>query len=95
MSLLVWPACRGADRRHASGIGHRRPGLALPGATVTLTNTETGWTRAIVTDAEGRYRAPRCSPGIYEIRAELSGFATAVRNRVPLTLGQELTVNMS
>ena len=69
-------------------------GLALPGATVTLTNTETGWTRALVTDADGRYRAPALPPGVYEIKAELSGFAVAVRNRVPLTLGQELTVNM-
>jgi hypothetical protein len=70
-------------------------GLALPGATVTLTNTETGWTRALVTDADGRYRAPALPPGIYAIKAELSGFAVAVRNRVPLTLGQELTVNMA
>jgi Carboxypeptidase regulatory-like domain len=69
--------------------------LALPGATVTLTNLETGWTRSLVTDSEGRYRAPVLPPGIYEIRAELSGFATAIRNRVPLTIGQELTVNMS
>jgi hypothetical protein len=69
--------------------------LALPGATVTLTNLETGWTRSIVTDSEGRYRAPALPPGVYEIRAELSGFATAIRNRVPLTIGQELTINMS
>jgi hypothetical protein len=70
-------------------------GLALPGATVTLTNTETGWSRALVTDVDGRYRAPALPPGIYEIKAELSGFAVAVRNRVPLTLGQELTINMA
>ena len=70
-------------------------GGALPGATVTLTNTETGWTRASVTDAQGWYRAAALPPGTYEIKAELSGFATTVRNRVPLTLGQELTVNTS
>src|SRR5262245_27237182 len=69
--------------------------LALPGATVTLLNLETGWTRSIVTDAEGRYRAPALPPGVYEIKAEMSGFATAVRSRVPLTIGQELTVNMN
>ncbi|MGH9350373.1 MAG: TonB-dependent receptor [Vicinamibacterales bacterium] len=69
-------------------------GLALPGATVTLTNTETGWTRAAVSDVQGWYRAAALPPGVYEIKAELSGFATAVRSRVPLTLGQELTVNM-
>ncbi len=70
-------------------------GLPLPGATVTLTNVETGWTRSIVTDEGGRYRAVALPPGVYEIKAELIGFATAVRNKVPLTLGQELTVDMS
>jgi hypothetical protein len=70
-------------------------GLALPGATVTLTNLETGWTRALTTDADGRYRAPALPPGVYEIKAELSGFALGVRNRVPLTLGQELTINLN
>jgi hypothetical protein len=70
-------------------------GLALPGATVTLTNTETGWTRTDVTDEQGWYRAPVLPPGIYAIRAELPGFAPAVNERVPLTLGQELTVNLT
>jgi hypothetical protein len=70
-------------------------GLALPGANVTLTNTETGWTRTDVTDEEGWYRAPVLPPGIYSIRAELSGFAPVVNERVPLTLGQELTVNLT
>jgi hypothetical protein len=69
-------------------------GLALPGATVTLTNAETGWTRTAVTDSQGWYRGAALPPGIYEIKVELSGFASAVRSKVPLTLGQELTVNM-
>lgn len=70
-------------------------GLPLPGATVTLTNTETGWTRSLASDAGGRYRAAALPPGVYQIKAELSGFATAVREKVPLSLGQELTVDMS
>lgn len=70
-------------------------GLSLPGATVTLTNAETGWTRTLVADGEGWYRAPALPPGPYEIKAELSGFATIVRSRVPLSLGQELTVNVT
>ncbi len=46
-------------------------GLALPGATVTFSNLETGWTRSDVTDTQGRYRAPRLPPGVYSIKAEL------------------------
>jgi hypothetical protein len=70
-------------------------GLALPGVTVTLTNVETGWTRSIVADEQGRYRAAALPPGIYAVKSELSGFATAVRDRVTLALGQELTINMT
>lgn len=70
-------------------------GLALPGVTVTLRNVETGWTRTDVTDEQGWYRAPVLPPGIYAMRAELSGFAPAINERVPLTLGQELTVNLT
>lgn len=70
-------------------------GLALPGATVTITNTETGLIRTATTDEGGRYRAVALPPGVYDIKAELSGFATAIRERVPLTLGQELTVDLS
>ncbi|MDQ3440213.1 MAG: carboxypeptidase-like regulatory domain-containing protein, partial [Planctomycetota bacterium] len=70
-------------------------GLPLPGATITFTNVDTGFSRSDVTDAQGRYRAAALPPGVYQLKADLSGFASAVRDRVPLTLGQELTINMS
>jgi Carboxypeptidase regulatory-like domain/TonB dependent receptor len=70
-------------------------GLVLPGANVTLTDLETGLSRTDVSDAQGHYRAAALPPGVYSIKVELSGFTTAVRERVPLALGQELTVNMS
>ncbi len=70
-------------------------GLALPGVTVTFTNLETGFVRTDVTDTQGRFRAAALPPGVYSIAAELVGFAKSVRDKMPLTLGQELTVNMT
>ena len=70
-------------------------GLALPGATLTFTNLETGFSRTDVADTQGRFRAPALPPGVYSITAELGGFAKSVRDKVTLTLGQELTVNMT
>ncbi len=70
-------------------------GLALPGVTVTFSNLETGWSRSDVTDAQGRFRAAALPPGVYSVAAELAGFAKSLREKVPLTLGQELTVNMT
>src|SRR5262245_31474486 len=51
-------------------------GAVLPGATVTLRNTETGVERTAVSDAEGRYRFPALQPGDYTVRVDLSGFAS-------------------
>ena len=70
-------------------------GLALPGATITFANLETGFIRNDVTDTQGRFRAAALPPGVYSITAELAGFAKSLREKVPLTLGQELTVNMT
>ncbi len=69
-------------------------GAVLPGATVTITNTETGLTRSLQADERGWYRAPALPPGMYEIRAVLDGFVTAVRTGLTLTIGQEATIDL-
>src|SRR5580765_3993773 len=52
-------------------------GAAIPGATVTVTNTATGGTRNTTTNAEGLYTFPSLPPGTYELKVELQGFKTA------------------
>src|SRR5512144_1422635 len=47
---------------------------ALPGATVTARNTETGFSRTFTTDGEGIYRLAALPVGTYDITVELSGF---------------------
>lgn len=61
-------------------------GLAVPGATVTVTGPQ--GSRSLVSDAEGRFQASFLTPGTYGVRAELQGFkAVEVRN-VTVSLGQ-------
>ncbi|HXG90580.1 MAG TPA: TonB-dependent receptor [Vicinamibacterales bacterium] len=67
----------------------------VPGATVTARNVDTGFTRSAVSDQEGRYRIAALPPGSYELRSELQGFATAVRQGVILTVGAEAVLNFS
>ena len=66
---------------------------ALPGATITLKNVDTGQTRTLVTDPGGLYRAPGLSLGSYEVRAELAGFQPKVRKGLELTVGREAVVD--
>jgi Carboxypeptidase regulatory-like domain/TonB dependent receptor/TonB-dependent Receptor Plug Domain len=67
---------------------------ALPGATVTLRNVESGQSRSTVTNERGSFQVAGLPPGRYELSAELSGFARYVRSDVTLTVAQELTVTL-
>src|SRR5690606_41760717 len=48
-------------------------GAAVPGVTVTATNTQTGFSRSDVSDAEGIYRLPALPVGTSDLAAALSG----------------------
>ena len=49
-------------------------GLVIPGAKVTVVNTETAFRSETVTSSEGGYYVPYLSPGTYQITIEASGF---------------------
>lgn len=68
---------------------------AIPGASITMKNLDTGETRTVTTDAGGRYRAPGLGLGRYEVRAELEGFQTKVRTGISLAVGQEAVVDFT
>src|SRR5688500_3251465 len=57
-------------------------GAVLPGATVEILNEDTGITRTVVSDAEGRYRVRDLTLGRYRISGSLTGFTTVVRSGV-------------
>jgi hypothetical protein len=65
----------------------------LPGATVTITNHETGLKRSAKTDAAGRFSFPQLKPGTYSVRAEAQAFALQQNDNVVSGLGQKQTVN--
>src|SRR5437762_8706234 len=47
---------------------------AMPGVTVTATNTATHASRTVTSNGVGHYEIPLLPPGIYHVVAELSGF---------------------
>ena len=67
-------------------------GGALPGATVTLTAEETGLVRTAVSNETGRFVLPAMQPGLYTMKAELTGFQTQTRTGLRLAVGQALTL---
>ena len=49
-------------------------GAVVPGATVTILNTETGIKRVLTANATGEYFAPNLDPGVYSITVEAPSF---------------------
>lgn len=70
-------------------------GAVIPGASIAIKNLDTGMTRTLVTDDQGRYHAPNLSLGNYEVQASLAGFQTEVRSGVVLTVGREAVVDFT
>ncbi len=67
-------------------------GAVLPGVTVTLNNTATGFERVLNTDSRGRFRGLLLPLGPYRVTASLEGFGTMVRDGIDVGLGA--TVNL-
>ena len=63
-------------------------GGRLPGATVTLVNRGTNFTRELTTDADGRFRALLLPLGDYVITVSLSGFGRYTQDGIGLGVGQ-------
>ena len=93
--LILVPHARAQSTGTISGTVADQTGGVVPGVAVTLTNLDTGVTRSVSTDAEGRYQAPSLSLGSYEVRAELPGFRTSVRRGIELTVGRHAVVDLT
>jgi outer membrane receptor protein involved in Fe transport len=70
-------------------------GAAVPGVTVTATNTQTGFSRSDVSDAEGIYRLTALPVGTYDLAAELTGFQKRESKAIVVSVGQSLEVPMT
>ena len=95
LSCLFCPAVAGAQTNTVtlSGVATDDTGGALPGATVTATNTATGLVRTAITDSAGRYTVLGLPPALYDVRAELQGFAPVVQRAQQLQVGQTVTLD--
>lgn len=68
---------------------------AVPGARVTVTNTDTGVTHDFVTNGAGIYTAPFLLPGHYKVSATAANFGKIQKTDITLLVGQTLTVNVA
>ena len=69
-------------------------GAVLPGVTVTATQTDTGLTRSVTTDASGTYVLPNLPTGPYRLEAMLQGFRTYSQTGIVLQVAASPSVNV-
>ena len=89
-SLAVYAQVVGGT---VNGVVHDNSGAAIAGASVTVTQTETGASRILATDSEGRFFAPSVPVGRYTVKVEHEGFAAQQQSGITLTVGQSLQLN--
>ena len=54
-------------------------GALVPGATIVVTNTDTGASRRMTSGGDGTFSVPSLQAGKYEIRCEAKGFRTQIQ----------------
>jgi hypothetical protein len=67
----------------------------LPGASISIIDTQRGLARTVTTDEAGQYNAPTLIPGTYTVRVEFPGFKTLDRGNVVVEVGKEIRVDLT
>src|SRR6202521_2307282 len=70
-------------------------GAVVPNVKIVVKNASTGSIANAATNSVGVFDAPNLPPGTYELTASATGFSTLVRNRITVTVGQGLVLNLT
>ncbi len=76
------------------GTVHDAQGAAIPGATVTATETQTNISRTAVTNPSGNYVFSNMKDGLYHVEAELTGFKKFSRAGVEVKVNSTVRVDV-
>jgi hypothetical protein len=91
----VVPAAAQSFTATIRGTVKDQSGAVVPGANITVQNTNKGWTRTTVTNDLGDYVVTQLPADTYSISAQLTGFKTEVREAIVLQVGQEARIDFS
>jgi hypothetical protein len=92
---LLQPPAADAQVLYGSIVGNvtDSSGAAMPGATVTIEQTETKLKRELITDTAGAYHFTAVPTGTYTITVTMNGFRAFGRQGVPVSLNSVARVD--
>jgi Carboxypeptidase regulatory-like domain len=98
---FLWLACVATSLAQSSGTGALTgtvsdpSGAVVAGATVTLTNNNTGQVRMITTASDGTYRFALIPPGNYKVQFAASDFKVAEVPSVTVNVSETPVLNQA
>ncbi len=99
VAMMTLALCAGAHAQLSTatilGTITDANGAVIPNATVTVTQTDTNFTRSVKTGADGSYRDEFLPLGPYKIDVSAPGFKKLERTGIVLTVMQQANVSLS
>src|SRR5213593_4568751 len=92
--LIHAPLCAQSQRGSIEGTIRDSSGAILPGASITITNAETGSLFRTLSGDSGAYVAPQLLPGFYNVAAELTGFKQLRIERVQVNVDSAVVLDL-
>ncbi len=92
--FLVFASLVSAQTSALQGVVKDPQDKVVPGADVTLVNKATAVERSTISDDAGHYQFAQIVPGLYQVRAELSGFKTVVVEDLRLQVDTPTTLDL-
>jgi len=93
--LMAGIAAAQASDAEITGIAKDPSAAPIASANVTLVNQDSGFTRTVTTDADGRYRFVALPQGTYTIKVEATGFKTDTVTGIVLHIGTHVDRDVS
>ena len=90
-ATLTW----GQATAQIHGVVQDTSGAAVPGAQVRVTQTETGLSRTVTSEADGSYVLTSLPLGPYNLEVTKEGFATAVQSGITLQVSSDPAIPIS
>ena len=69
-------------------------GAVVQGATVTVSNVDTGFERTITSNSDGFFSVPLLPLGKYRVTTEAAGFTKSILEGIELSVGQTLSLKI-
>ena len=96
LSLCLFPSVAAAQATGAiTGVATDASGAVLPGVTIDVTSRDTGQVRTATTGGDGFFTIPLVNPGVYQVKATLSGFRTTIRDGIIVVVNETVRADVA